>query len=289
MITVKEFPNKSFADRGEVFKALRDNKAFLINQKKSIIKNADSVLHHPMVLTEGFGKAATVKALKEEGFDPETITKMEMDLAINTTNILDSHSDVHLPGLWDKSLKETKILYLLQEHKMVFDKIITDDVKASAEMMAWKELGYDFDGQTQVLRFKANAEKERNPYMFGQYAKGFVKNHSVGMRYIKLFLAMDSEAKWDVEEKEIWDRYIDQIVNRKAAEAQGYFWAVTEAKVVEGSAVPLGSNWATPTISVSGKQGAAESTPDTDKGAGEGHSEEEGNKPNNSDFFKNLL
>lgn len=288
MITVKEFPNKSFSDRGELFKALRENKAFLINQKKNTFKTADAVLYSPLVLTEQLGKAATVKALKAEGFDPETVSKMELDLAINTTNILDSHSDVHFPGLWDKSLKETKILYLLQEHRMVFDKIITDDVKASADMMSWKDLGLDFEGMTQVLRFKANAEKERNPYMFGQYAKGFVKNHSVGMRYVKLFLAMDSEAKWDKEEKEVWDKYIDQVVNKETAQAQGYFWAVTEAKVVEGSAVPLGSNWATPTISAEGKQEAGAATSETDKGAGEGHSED-GKNAAKADYFKHLL
>ena len=70
------------------------------------------------------------------------------------------------------------------------------------------------------------------------------------MRYVKIDLAMNSESPADAKEKAAWDKYINKIVNKEKAIEQGYFWAVTEAKVIEGSAVPLGSNFATPTISV---------------------------------------
>ena len=86
--------------------------------------------------------------------------------------------------------------------------------------------------------------------MFNQYAKGYVKEHSVGMRYIKMDLAINSENEADKEEKIIWDKYINTIANKADAEAQGYFWAVHEAKAIEGSAVVKGSNPATPTINV---------------------------------------
>lgn len=86
--------------------------------------------------------------------------------------------------------------------------------------------------------------------MFEQYAKGYVKEHSVGMRYVKLELAVNSEDKYYRDEKEVWDKYIDQVANKETAEEQAYFWAVLEAKAIEGSAVVKGSNFATPTISV---------------------------------------
>ena len=70
------------------------------------------------------------------------------------------------------------------------------------------------------------------------------------MRYVKLELAINSESKWDAEEKAVWDKYYPEIVNKEQADERGYFWAVTEAKIVEGSAVVKGSNYATPTISV---------------------------------------
>tara|TARA_R100001510_G_C7655052_1_gene213984 strand:- start:1461 stop:2249 length:789 start_codon:yes stop_codon:yes gene_type:complete len=248
MITVEEFQNKAFSDQGELFKALRENKASLIAQKKMATKFADPIFFSPFVM-----EGEKMKAFKADTVDVGNIKTLSMDLAINTTNLMDSHSDVHIPGLWTKSLKEKKDYYLIQEHAMKFDSIITDEVVASAVMMNWKDLGANYPGQTQVLLFKVNVGNERNPFMFGQYAKGYVKNHSVGMRYMKLDLGINSESKWDAEEKEIWDKYIDQVANREQAEDKGYFWAVTEAKVVEGSAVPMGSNWVTPTISIEGK------------------------------------
>jgi hypothetical protein len=49
------------------------------------------------------------------------------------------------------------------------------------------------------------------------------------------------------------------IANQTKADECGYFFAVTEARVIEGSAVVRGSNIATPTISVTE---AADSTSD---------------------------
>ena len=79
------------------------------------------------------------------------------------------------------------------------------------------------------------------------------------MRYVKYDLAMNSDNPADKEEKKTWDKYINSVANKETAFEQGYFWAVTEAKVIEGSAVPMGSNFATPTISV-GKEPEIEST-----------------------------
>ena len=87
--------------------------------------------------------------------------------------------------------------------------------------------------------------------MFDMYRKGWVKQHSVGMRYVQLFMAInESDDKYYREEYEVWEKYYPQVINQKDAEELGYFFAVTEAKVIEGSAVPLGSNWVTPTQSI---------------------------------------
>ena len=127
------------------------------------------------------------------------------ELVINTTNILDSHGDVHLKGIWNKSVKEQKNIYLLQEHKMTFDHIITDKVNASVQAMTWGDLGFDYEGKTEALVFNTEIDKGRNPYMFQQYSKGYVKEHSVGMRYVKISLAINSDKRYDEEEKEVWE------------------------------------------------------------------------------------
>lgn len=248
MIVIKEFPDMSFTDKQEMFKALRENKSALKSQKKMATKFSDAVFFSPLI---GNDKN---KANKANNVDVSQINKLDLSLVINTTKVMDSHSDVHLDGTWNKSVKEKKDLYLLQEHKMRFDSIITDEVKASVKSFTWKELGAPYQGNTQALVFDAGVSKERHPFMFEQYAKGYVKNHSVGMRYVKLELALDSEDKYDQEEKAVWDKHISEIANKEEAQAQGYFWAVYEAKIVEGSAVPVGSNTITPVLSTESKE-----------------------------------
>jgi len=84
--------------------------------------------------------------------------------------------------------------------------------------------------------------------MFKRYKAGKVTQHSVGMRYVKLQLAIDNKKYAD--EYKAWKDYYDMIANKAEVDKAGYFWAVTEAKNIEGSAVVRGSNFATPTTSV---------------------------------------
>ena len=63
-------------------------------------------------------------------------------------------------------------------------------------------------------------------------------------------MAINSSDDAYITEKAVWDKYYPEIANNKEADNTGYFWAVTEAKVIEGSAVPMGSNPITPTISI---------------------------------------
>ena len=241
---------EKFATKADLFKFLKDNKDKIIAQKKYEMKRADAISYQVLSFLEKAEKDE--RAIKAADDIDALLAKDKITVRsiINTTNLLDSHSDVHIKGIWKKSLKEQKNLYLLQEHQMKFDHIISDNVNASAKTVTWESLGFNFEGNTEALVFDSEIEKARNGYMFDQYARGYVKNHSVGMRYVQLHLCVDSTDKYYIEEKENWDKYIGEVANRDEAEEKGYFWAVTEAKVVEGSAVPVGSNWATPTQSV---------------------------------------
>lgn len=258
MIVVKEFPNREFETKEDLFKALRENKSTLIAQKKMQTKCADAVLHYVAVENE---KGETNKA---EAVDVSDINSLKASLVINTTNLMDSHSDVHFKGTWNKSTKENKNILLLQEHKMTFDHIISDDVKAVVKEMKWSDLNVNLSGTTEALIFNTNISKQRNPFMFEQYAKGYVKEHSVGMRYVKLELAINSDSKFDVEEKAVWDKYYPEIANKEVADERGYFWAVTEAKIVEGSAVVKGSNYATPVLNIQAEKSLETNEPSED-------------------------
>ena len=101
--------------------------------------------------------------------------------------------------------------------------------------------------------------------MFRQYKNGWVNFHSIGLRYVKIALAVND--KQYKEEYNNWKKYISQIVNREEAEKIGYFYAVTEVKVIEGSAVTLPANPLTPTLASKGQEPQESTlTPDDIKG-----------------------
>jgi hypothetical protein len=239
-------------DKEELFEFLRKNKPALIAEKKMYGKHADAISYMCPVFDP---KANAFKAATEVGADLLNKDELIAKVAINTTNLFDTHCDVHMPGLWKKSLKESgKSVLHLKSHREDFEFIIADgqdgEIKAYTQSMKWKELGYDFKGETEVLVFESTVKKSRNEFMFGQYAKGYVKNHSVGMGYVKMFMCINSEEKYYREEKENWDTYYPEVANKEAVDERGYFWAITEAKVYEGSAVVKGSNFVTPTLEV---------------------------------------
>ena len=253
MITIPEF-----ADKAKLVDWLISNKQSLIDQKKSAVKFADAISFMPSLISEKSGEAVKSEAI------PETATKIKVRAIINTTKLFDSHGDVHFDQLWNKSLKEGE-KYHAQEHEFNFRGIISDNVKALVKQMSWHELGINYEGNTQALVFDSIIERKASwplgTDMFEMYRQGKVKQHSVGMQYVKIDLAVNDERY----EKEfgVWEKYFDEIANKDEVLNVGYFWAVTEAKFREGSAVLAGANWATPTQSIQQmKTEPAQTTPE---------------------------
>lgn len=224
-----------------------------------IVKDQDKYIDQKLNLIKGREPAKTViptiasKIVMQ--IDSQALlgqSVLEAQLAINTTNLFDSHSDVHIPEIWDDSLKGNKDEVLLQEHRMTFENVIAEyeNVRVFVKMMSWAELGFPYSGNTQVLIYEVKIEKEENPFMHRRYAMGKVRQHSVGMRYVNLSLCVndsDYGANYDA-----WKKYFPMVANASTAESNGFFWAVTKANHIEGSAVVKGSNFATPVISIKG-------------------------------------
>ncbi len=238
-MTIPDFENKA-----DLIDYLVEHKDTLIAQKKAHTKYADAVGGPVSLITE------KGEAIKTESV-PATVTKIKVRSIINTTKLLDSHGDVHIDQLWNKSLKENTDHHLVKQHQFDWENTISDDVKAFTKQISWAELGFNYEGKTQALVFDSVISKEDSPMMFEKYRQGRVKQHSVGMQYVKTNLAVNDD-RYE-EEKKLWDKYYPEIANKETVMEQGYFWAVTEAKVIEGSAVKKGSNFATPTYSVEEK------------------------------------
>lgn len=236
--------NKDFADKAEMFEALKHNESRIIAIKKAqVFKSAEK------------GQISILGVYLK----PDTANKAGIETkegyvypVINTTKYMDSHDDVHFDGIWKKTINEQlgKIFYV-DNHSFKNDDVIAwpEDVQVFTKMIAWKDLGRDYEGETQALIYaipenkivKANAKKsivEKRPL-----------EGSVSMRYIKIEMGIDSTAKQDVQYKKFFDTHIDDIANKEDVKKQGYFFGVTEAKIAgEGSMVLKGSNPITPII-----------------------------------------
>ena len=245
------FLKKSFSDKSELIKYLKDNRQRLNSLKKLQETTAPVKFEYTFEKSNSKAEASKAEGVNSnptvEVKDPDLI---RVKVVMNTTNYMDSHLDVHIPGLWKKTLEQSKGFYHLQEHISNFDHVIAypEDVKVYTEYRNWTDLGADYPGQTQCLIFETVIRKDVNPYMFNLYLKNRVRNHSVGMRYVQCEIAIYDEN--DEKEMDFWNKYITQVVNREKAERYGFFWVVTEAILREGSSVLFGSNDITPTQSV---------------------------------------
>jgi hypothetical protein len=233
------------------------NKSSLMAQKKATDKHADGI-SAPLAYIMDDDKTVITKA---EAI-PATVSKIKVRAVINTTKLFDSHGDVHIDQLWNRSLKNHSTHYLVQEHEFKFNGIISENVHAFTKQMSWHSLGYNYEGKTQALIYDAIIDRDDMPEatkpMFDAYRKGRVKQHSVFMRYKALQLAVNDDRY--AEEHAVWEKYFEEIANKEDVLENGFFWAVTEAQNIEGSAVVKGSNFATPTLYVEAKAGPSTDT-----------------------------
>jgi len=241
MIVCKEL-DKTFLSKQEMFKALKKNKANIIDMKKSqILKSCD--------------KNAGVKVYS---ITPKTIGEnnknLELDdnfyyIATNTTKILDSHSDVHLNGIWSKTVKEQQgnnYLVLDHELKVSSTAVRKEDIEMFVAEIPFSMVGKSHEGTTEALIYKFSKDKVINETAKEWLESGNDIEASVRMQYVKMDLAMNSDAKEDEEEKKTFDKYISVIANKEDFDEIDYFWAIHEAKNVrESSLVLAGSNPAT--------------------------------------------
>jgi hypothetical protein len=79
------------------------------------------------------------------------------------------------------------------------------------------------------------------------------------MQYVRMDLAVNDDEYKD--EFKTWQEVYPLLGNPEEADKDGYFWAVREAKLIEVSAVLLGSNVLTPTLIPQPPKGTEKSEP----------------------------
>jgi hypothetical protein len=217
------------------------NKEALYAQKNKAFKYADA-WEAPVELFHVKGASVTKSADV-----PKDADTLRVKVVANTANWCDSHMDVLLPDCWAKSINERKgMIPHLHDHIHQLNAEVGDVVNIYSQIVSLSELGVNKPGTTQSLIFETDIKKAYNQQVFDKYKAGKVKQHSIGLQYVKLELAINDEES--EKEKDFWDKYIDQVINREYVEERGFFWVVPEIKLIENSAVLFGSNSLTPTL-----------------------------------------
>ena len=242
MITIKEFPKKQFKDKDEAFKYLMANKSLIIEAKKSeIYKSHD----------KGLSVISNQEAISKIA---ESVKSFKMDddyyyFVVNSSNILDSHTDMHIKGNWEKTVKEQQgKVYLVFDHQLKRSEIIAmkKDVEMFTAEIPFKALGKNYDGNTYCLIYKVKKTAIVNPEAKEWLEAGHDFEASVRMQYMDIDIAIDSTNPDMAKEKTNFDLYFPVIANKEDFEEIDYFWIIKQAKnVMESSLVMFGSNGAT--------------------------------------------
>jgi len=246
MIKSHYFPDKTYNSKEELFKDLKDNLDFIIDAKKSQIqKSCDK------------GVSVTCKSLDLLKFqDQNKAIKIDDNyyyIAVNSTKILDSHDDLHLDNLWNKSIAEQQGKnYLVIDHELEVDKVIVrkEHIEMFVAKVPFSLLGKSYDGDTQALIYKMPKSQVKHQLVKEWLDSGDEIEASVRMQYVTFDLCMDSNDPDDATAKANYDKYYPLIANKNEFDYIYYFFAIKEAKNVrESSLVVFGSNSATGQVS----------------------------------------
>ena len=241
MIHCKEL-NKDFDNKQQMFAALKSSKQDIVALKKAQIFKSHE---------KGLGvNLKNIDPLKFNTAAKGLMTDTDYHyVVVNTTNILDSHSDLHKNGIWSKSISEQQGRnYLLTDHKMEMANVVVkkENVQMFVSDIPFTSIGKSYEGNTQALIYKVKKSDVINPLAKEWLESGDDIEASVRMQYVKIDLAMNSEDEGDKEEMKHYLDNINSIANKSDFEDIDYFWVVSEAKNIgESSLVLRGSNSAT--------------------------------------------
>jgi hypothetical protein len=242
-----------FKTQEELFSYLKANKSTLIAEKQLNTKFTDSLQKATGV------RARTTKPTKETKDSSEDSSSdpalpegtLEVVVVCNTANFVDSHMDMLTKDAYTASVdaKGTSIPHIA-DHRQSSTSHVGDVTAVYTKDISLKDLGYNGKGSTTALVMETTIRKDYNPDVYKFYKNGKIDQHSIGLRYGDMAMAINSKHEDYVEELAVWDEYYPQVINKEAVDTKGYFWVVKEVDVIENSCVLFGANSLTPTLAI---------------------------------------
>lgn len=256
MIKSNCFPDKTFSTKEDLFKELRESSEIIMEEKKSLIqKSCDK------------GISVTCKSLDLLKFTDQ-LKGIKIDdnyyyIAVNSTRVLDSHDDLHIDGIWKKSIKEQQGKnYLVTDHELSIKSVVVrkEYIEMFTAKVPFSLIGKPYEGDTEVLVYKVPKAQVKDETVKDWLDSGDSIEGSVRMQYVTILLAMDSNSPDDEVYKKTYDEYYPLIANKDDFEYVYYFFVIKEAKnVKESSLVVFGSNSSTGQIT-NNKQQSSDDT-----------------------------
>ena len=192
------------------------------------------------------------RALSANQREVEGSEALTIDGVAIIANWIDSHGSIFTEGCLRQSLEEDIIHS--GDHVRDFAHLVSNSVEKEIRSIPFRELGVDIDGDATAFCFRSQFEKDDNEYMYKQYKRNRVKYHSIEFdwsRRGKEILCISTDLNGQ-EYKDNWDKYYPTVINKEVADARGWFYVYERAPIVAVSAVVLGSNKVTPTLSARG-------------------------------------
>ena len=239
-----EYQGQKFKTKKDLHQFLVKNKAELISMKKSKRKHTDSYTLKKTSPTDKSLNAINKASILES-------ERSEVVFIGNTYNWVDTYYDVHLDNSFAKSIADTgpqgtNRIWHLRDHNYELTAKVGQFTDIQELDYSWRSLGVDRSGSTQALTLTSNLVREWSERIFCAYRTGEIDQHSVGMQYVRLGLAINDPEY--VVEYELWNRYFPLLGNPEVAEELGFFYPVFEARLFETSCVLEGANSLTPVI-----------------------------------------
>lgn len=239
-----------FKTKKELFSHLKANKKELLKQKCLAPIKTDNFDYGYLEIKSNdlskIGSSVSKTKTINEKLGPNEV---QVDAIANMAGWCDSHMDVLIPDCWKKTIKEKgssnkQLIYHLKNHNYTTDAIIGKGVMMRSEYLDLSLFNITNSAlkQGQALIGASTVKKDYDKKCYHLYLDDEIKQHSIGLRYIKLYLCINLEDEDYEAEKANWDKYIKYVINKDKVEGKGFFWAVTEIKLLEYSAVLFGSN-----------------------------------------------
>ena len=249
----------TFQNKEEAFCYLRENGINMIKQKRSgerVSCDYDTLPDMGVynIQTKNLDVIAKTftKNIRIKQDMPEVMFRV--DVIANLAGWCDSDQDVIIPGAYTKTINDRgalgkNLVYHLKNHVKTTDAIIGTDVQMRTEMINLSEFNIKSDlTQAEALIGSSIIDEDVDEKHYALYARDEIKNHSIGFIAMNIFLCMNSELTGDEEFKKNWDKYRPFVINKEKVDQYGFFFAITEIKLREYSAVLFGASELTPTI-----------------------------------------